>query len=312
MAEENTAVNEWLRYGMKLGVSALIHPFEYSKTLMQIGYEPIPPRLGKTIFGQATLVLPNVFTYAGHIRKTDGLMGCYRGVWPKLIGNVLASYGSDKVAEKIGLDIAEPCKDEAAGDCQLEQFKRQLKRDVVIHVSSTIISHPFHVITVRMMAEFIGREAKYTSIFRSIIEIYREEGFLGFFAGFIPRVLNDVSCLVLVSASSYLFNKYLAQESETQQYFVSFSQFVFSSLFYPLHVVSTCMIVSSSGLIAGKPPNMPSFSSWIECGRHLSQTNCMKRGSSLFFRYYRPPTSGGMNAFAVAPMPEITANAKSK
>lgn len=29
-------VNEWIRFGMKLGVQSLLHPFEYSKVLIQV------------------------------------------------------------------------------------------------------------------------------------------------------------------------------------------------------------------------------------------------------------------------------------
>lgn len=34
--EENTQVNEWIRFGLKLGVSSALHPFEYAKVLIQV------------------------------------------------------------------------------------------------------------------------------------------------------------------------------------------------------------------------------------------------------------------------------------
>jgi len=34
------------------------------------------------------------------------------------------------------------------------------------------------------------------------------------------------------------------------------------------------------------PPHMPVYTSWIHCWSHLSQTNQLKRGSSLLIRYY--------------------------
>jgi mitochondrial carrier len=33
---EQAAVNEWTKYGMKLAVSAALHPFEYAKVLIQV------------------------------------------------------------------------------------------------------------------------------------------------------------------------------------------------------------------------------------------------------------------------------------
>lgn len=39
-----------------------------------------------------------------HIKKVDGLSGCYRGLTPKLVGSVVGVIGSKRVAEKLGLD----------------------------------------------------------------------------------------------------------------------------------------------------------------------------------------------------------------
>lgn len=60
---EETEVNGWIRFAMRLGVSAALHPFEYSKTLIQIGYEPIGARPGKSMLGRPVMLLPNIFQY---------------------------------------------------------------------------------------------------------------------------------------------------------------------------------------------------------------------------------------------------------
>lgn len=62
---EDTEVNGWIRFGLRLGVSAALHPLEYSKTLMQLGYEPIAPRPGKSFLGKPVMELPNIFQYGG-------------------------------------------------------------------------------------------------------------------------------------------------------------------------------------------------------------------------------------------------------
>lgn len=83
--ETEYEVNEWMRFGLRLGVSTALHPFEYAKVLMQvscktfpvllagidrgfflsiqIGFEPIAPVPGRTLFGNPTMILPNVFQY---------------------------------------------------------------------------------------------------------------------------------------------------------------------------------------------------------------------------------------------------------
>lgn len=94
---------------------------------------------------------------AAYIKRKDGFFGCYRGVTPKLIGNLLAAYSGDKIANALGL---KPLPDEE-GEITNEIYQYQLKRDVVMHISGVIISHPLHVVSVRMMAEFIGQDNKY-------------------------------------------------------------------------------------------------------------------------------------------------------
>lgn len=35
-SDDHENVNEWIRFGMKLGIQSLLHPFEYSKVLIQV------------------------------------------------------------------------------------------------------------------------------------------------------------------------------------------------------------------------------------------------------------------------------------
>lgn len=49
------------------------------------------------------------------------------------------------------------------------------------------------------------------------------------------------------------------------------------------------MAVTNSGLLAGSPPQMPFYNSWIDCWTDLSKQNQIKRGSSLLVRYYTGP-----------------------
>ncbi|XP_055607143.1 mitochondrial carrier homolog 2-like [Uranotaenia lowii] len=285
--------NEWIRFGLRLGVTTALHPFEYAKVLMQIGFEPIAPVPGRTLFGRPTMILPNVFKYAQFIKDVDGFSGCFRGLSAKIVGNMLSAYYSEKVADEMGLEAAptDKCSDSAAptpeeDSEQLDkQFRKQLKRNVVVHTAGVVISHPFHVISIRMMAQFVGREKIYTGLWQSIREIWSQEGIAGFFAGFMPRLICDLGCLVISSSATYLVSKYLVREREGRVYVSSISQFVVSSMFYPYHVVSTSMIVNGSRLKAGSMPFMEQYSDWRDCFSKLKAAGQHKRGNSLFFRY---------------------------
>ncbi|XP_053687481.1 mitochondrial carrier homolog 2 [Sabethes cyaneus] len=304
--------SEFVRFALRFGVTTALHPFEYAKVLMQIGFEPIPAVPGRTLFGKPTLVLPNVFQYAAHIKRIDGFYGCFRGLSAKIIGNLLSAHYSEKLADHLGIEkVKQPKSEEARQNDENaaveeidEHFKKSLKRNLVVHTAGVVISQPFHVISIRMMAQFVGRERIYSGLWQSIKEIWSQDGPLGFFAGFLPRLICDLGCLIISSSATYLVSKYLIREHEGRIYFASISQFVASSMFYPYHVVSTCMIVNGSRLKAGNLPHMELYRDWRDCYSKLKASGSHKRGSSLFFRYATRKFQSSANG-TFAPYPEL-------
>lgn len=142
------------------------------------------------------------------------------------MGSVLSLHFSEKIADRLGVEKVDetrfPNADTDDEEYQ-ERFQCQLKRDLVVHAAGIIISQPFHVMTIRMMAQFVGRETKYDSIFGSIIQIYKDEGIFGFFSGIAPRLLCDLACVFLASTATYLVGKHYIKDKEGRQYFGSFS-----------------------------------------------------------------------------------------
>lgn len=56
----------------------------------------------------------NHFFTVKYIKQVDGLIGCYRGLAPKLLGTIAASIGSEKIAIKLGFEkIPDDNKDES-------------------------------------------------------------------------------------------------------------------------------------------------------------------------------------------------------
>ena len=164
------------------------------------------------------------FISVSHIKSVDGLSGCYRGLSPKLLGNIVSTHFSEQIADKLGMaKVDENEKDDMTEEEYYKRFETQLKRNVVVHAAGAVISSPFHVISIRMMAQFVGREAKYDSIFGSLTQIYKDEGILGFFSGLIPRLLFDVTCVVVASTATYLVGRHFIREKEGRAYFGSFS-----------------------------------------------------------------------------------------
>lgn len=187
----------------------------------------------------------------GHIKKIDGLAGCFRGLTPKLVGNILSSHFGEQIADYFDYKKLGEEKEFDNPENELEDYYKRyeikLKRDLVTHTAGAIIASPFHVISIRMMAQFVGKETKYSTIFGSIIQIYKDEGIWGFFSGLIPRLVFDLSCVIVASTATYVVGRHFIREKEGRAYFGSLSSFICSSIFYPLNVVSTCMVVNGSG-----------------------------------------------------------------
>ncbi|NXS04704.1 MTCH2 protein, partial [Oxylabes madagascariensis] len=189
----------------------------------------------------------------------------------------------------------------------------QTSREMVARSAATLITHPFHVITLRCMVQFIGRETKYSGTLSAFATIYREEGILGFFAGLIPRLLGDILSLWLCNMLAYLINTYALENgvgfaprsgprphfggiqvllllpqvstmTEMKSYSQAVTGFFASMLTYPFVLVSNLMAVNNCGLAGGLLPYAPTYSSWLDCWSQLHREGNMSRGNSLFFR----------------------------
>ncbi|XP_014231041.1 mitochondrial carrier homolog 2-like [Trichogramma pretiosum] len=282
----------WSKIGFRIVLNVVTHPLDYAKTLIQIGYEPIDPRQTTSIFGKPVLGLPNIFQYVSYIKSVDGLTGCYRGLAPRLCANAIYAIAYDKAVSSVEFED-EP--DDSVPIDELEDHKRDKKyvqdffRTLIGRTVAIVCSHPLEVVTVRMMAQFVGGETKYDSIIGSFGEIYKENGISGFFAGLVPKLVASFTTLVIVNTSTYVLNKYFIHDRELRGFMNATVTFLASTFTYPFLVVSQCMAVNKCGLTAGELPMMPVYADWTDCWKHLSRSNQLKRGSSLFFRYYTGP-----------------------
>lgn len=279
----------WMNVIVRVGLNAVTHPIEYAKVLIQIGHEPLPTYKSKTIFGKEQLFYPSIFSYIKHIKKTDGLGGCFRGLTPKLTGNIISGVTFQYVTNIIEIKNDDKKADELSTEELTMQFLQRTARETVARSVAIIASQPFHVIAVRSMAEFVGNDGFYTGIFTSIGVIYREEGLFGYFAGVCPRILCDIGALWLSNSLIHVLNNYIIEDKDIKTYVTASIKFLASALMYPMQVVSTCMAVTGTGLVAGTPPCMPLYHNWSNCYSHLKSTNSLKRGSTLLWRRYTGP-----------------------
>uniref|UniRef100_A0A3B3E262 Mitochondrial carrier 1 n=1 Tax=Oryzias melastigma TaxID=30732 RepID=A0A3B3E262_ORYME len=223
------------------GVTAAKHPLVYVRLLIQVGHEPLPPTVG-TMFGRRVLYLPGFFSYARHIVSVDGKRGLFRGVSPCVLSSLVSTVVRGKTKQ--------------------------------VRLRTGLMS-------VRLMAQFVGREVKYSGIFSCVIRIFKEEGLSGFYVGLLPHLLGEVLLLWCRNLLAHFINSYAVDENVSV---VGRSQIGVGLLMYPFMLVADVMAVNNCGLAAGLPPRSPVFRSWLHCWNHLSQKGHLFRGSSLFFR----------------------------
>ncbi|TEA34051.1 hypothetical protein DBR06_SOUSAS2310159 [Sousa chinensis] len=275
------------------GLTILSQPLMYVKVLIQVGYEPLPPTIGRNIFGRQVCQLPGLFCYAQHIASIDGKRGLFTGLTPRLCSGVLGTVVHGKVLQHY--QECDKAEESGSGNVLKEvssSFDRVIKettREMMARSAATLITHPFHVITLRSMVQFIGRESKYCGLCDSIATIYREEGILGFFAGLIPRLLGDIISLWLCNSLAYLVNTYALDSGvSTMNEMKSYSQAVtgLQKVCQGLNdnLYLFFLRASRRKLAGGCPPYSPVYSSWIDCWCMLQKEGNMSRGNSLFFR----------------------------
>ncbi|XP_055748551.1 mitochondrial carrier homolog 1-like isoform X1 [Salvelinus fontinalis] len=271
------------------GVTAITHPLLYVKLLIQIGHEPLIPTVGTTMFGRKVLYLPGFFSYAQHIIRVDGKRGLFRGLSPRIMSSAISTMVRSKVKQAIPAEQVENVSNRDDLKTSLRNVVKETSHEMVIQCLSRIATHPFHVISVRCMAQFVGREIKYRGLFSCIANIFKEEGVGGFFAGVVPHVLGEVIFLWCCNLLAHFINTYAVDNNFSQAPAVrSYTKFVMgiavSVLTYPFMLVADLMAVNNCGLVAGVPPNSPIFKSWVRCWAHLSHEGHLFRGSSFFFR----------------------------
>ncbi|CAF0964633.1 unnamed protein product [Adineta ricciae] len=263
---------------------ALGHPLAYARVLMQAGYEPLPPYRATNLFGKEALYYPNTFRYLRHIYNVDGFIGLYRGFGCSLLSKVVCWYTTTKIDELLG-----PVESQTSGNQAKPTWNKctqKILREVRCQSWGVLLSHPFQVMAIRCMGQFVGREKAYSSIniFQNFQEIYNRQGIGGFFVGLIPRWLIEVSTIVLTNVIIHLLKTNLPIQNDMASVYEYLATFVAQTVTYPLSVVTTVTAMNRSGLQIGMLPRTPIYANWQDAYIHLKKTEQLKRGSSLFNR----------------------------
>ncbi|XP_075766044.1 mitochondrial carrier homolog 1 isoform X1 [Pelodiscus sinensis] len=234
------------------GLTALSHPLLYAKLLVQVGHEPLPPTIGRNVLGRKVLYLPGFFTYAKHIVAVDGKTGLFRGLAPRILSSTLSTVTRGTVKKVFPVEDMEHVSNKDDVKTSLRKVMKETSHEMLTQCMSRVISHPLHVISVRCMVQFVGREVKYSGVLSSIGRIFKEEGILGFFVGLVPHILGDVVFLWCCNILAHFINTYAVDDSFSQASVIrSYTKFVMgiavSMLTYPFLLVGDLMAVNNCG-----------------------------------------------------------------
>ena len=293
---------------------ASLHPVRFVHVLIQLGYEPTPPhRRYSLLFRRYMYYWPGLFGYARAIVKRDGFWELYRGVTGCLAAEVVAVLATSaldplitravnalplKVVPSDGGDTPDNEDNIQTTRAVFVRGVRLFTRQLLVRSFLLVIVQPFYTISVRMIAQHVGKEAIYTSIWTSLREIYREEGLAGFYKGTIPAFLGVV--LSSVMHATLWVGLELAANAVSEAYIKAFIRdllrpfmimYVPKSYTYPFDLVRTVMAANNSRLAIGGPPHFPIFNGWRECVSHLRSGRSLYRGSAFIFPRYAYTTS---------------------
>ncbi|XP_050539970.1 mitochondrial carrier homolog 1-like [Daktulosphaira vitifoliae] len=288
----------WNGLTFKIIGKTAIHPVEYAKFLIQIGHEPIRPVLYKPIIGEPRLVLPNVFSYSKYIYQIDGFKGMYSGLAPKLVGVFVEHCTTWFITNYVKLEKKQILDTEESESDAWKKWALNTSKELLSTIASNILSYPFRLISLRIMAQFVGFEKNYTGVLGSTIVIIRQEGISGLYSGFWPHLIFVSSHVAIVSLIKHVCSRYLFDPSPIALTMTDLAaSHIATTITYPLNVVSACMTINDCGLVAGMPPDMPVFGNWLECMKYLSKLDQLHRGSSMFQRnvIYAKPNISKMN-----------------
>uniref|UniRef100_A0A672SN86 Mitochondrial carrier homolog 2-like n=1 Tax=Sinocyclocheilus grahami TaxID=75366 RepID=A0A672SN86_SINGR len=274
------------------GLTVLSHPLMYIKVLVQVGHEPLPPTLGRNMFGRQVYQLPGLFAYAKHIIQIDGKSGLFKGLTPRLCAGTIGTIVHSRVLQvQYAHQVLQSVvgSSQKAEDGSLQHVVNETTKEMIARSCATIVTHPFHVITLRCMVQFIGREVKYRSVVFFSVVFLLPFMCLSTHSGLIPRLLGDVLSLWICNMLAHFINTYAIDDStshtgEIKNCSQAVTGFFASMLTYPFVLVSNLMAVNNCGLAGGLPPYAAVYPNWLHCWSHLSREGSMSRGNSLFFR----------------------------
>lgn len=292
-------------------ITTPLHPVRFVHVLIQLGHEPIPPqRRYSFLFQRYMYYWPGIIGYAKAIARQDGWRELYRGVGGSLAAEVVNIFATTllsplvkRAVDMLPLSVVPNDRNTPDNEENIQTTRAVLVRAVrlfvhqfILRSAVTVIVQPFYTIAVRMIAQHVGKETIYTSVWSSLQEIYRREGIAGFYKGIVPALLGGV--LATVMHMTIWIGLELAANMVTQAWGKTLItnvvrpflvSYIPRSYSYPFELMRVVLSVNDSRLTIGMEPHTPTFNGWRDCFWHLKSHRLMYRGSVFYLPRYAYP-----------------------
>ena len=288
-----------------------MHPVRVVTTLVQFGYEPVEAtRQFSVILRRHFYYYPGLYGYAKAIANERGWRALYRGVIPAIIEEIVTPVAADSVRpivhsimSRLPLQEVPYGNEESPDNVQnltttRATLVRATKGFFVLTLSKCaveIITRPFHVITMRAIAQHVGKETTYSSIYRAVRQIIADEGIRGLYAGLTPALLYHVAnsllyelILVILEESAKLV-PFAILSAGLVTIKVPVASYITRSYTYPFTLIGNLMAINNTRLAAAALN--PHFSTWWDCWNRLKESGNFYRGNVVFlprFAYNHP------------------------
>jgi len=143
----------------------------------------------------------NIFDAVKKIKKEEGLIGFTKGIKPLLIKEV-PSHSVFYVIYELNNKWLK----------KLKFLPKNFDKSISAMISSTIVTildNPLDLIRTRTQYQFISKnnEHKYPSVFKGILQIYRNEGLKGLENGVMPRIVRKIFSTTVLWTVYEILNK---------------------------------------------------------------------------------------------------------
>eukprot|EP00038_Savillea_parva_P027174 m.57939 g.57939 ORF g.57939 m.57939 type:complete len:314 (-) comp7798_c1_seq1:1286-2227(-) len=283
------------------------------KTLVQLGYEPVPPIPYTNFLGFSGYLRPNAFKYCGLLFKSHGYEVIFTGFTTRLAERLAYRYAFFQTSQAVDV-LLKDARGQNRDEVEEGLSSRVLNTAVAATVSqctAVIVCHPFRLLGVRLIGQLAGGPQPYTPY--GWYNIVQTEGVSGLYSGLGVALLAEATQAVVMSVTTALAFEFvvplllgdpkddgvsdpdedeLSIEQQQNDRFVR--QFVAGQiassmgnpLFYPFQVARSLMLVNGTNLAVAHMT--PHFTSTLHCMNYLSlqpSHRGLMRGANIMRRF---------------------------